>query len=114
MKELDSGKYGNVSKEMNDLFDRRMASLQPFYKTLSKSASSYPVDDGHDTTKQSNIGDDLDELDNGNKRRDAAHQIIIIDSDEEPEDQIVAQVHQDDLLTESPANVLKVLLLGYS
>ncbi|XP_017229267.1 protein CHROMATIN REMODELING 35 [Daucus carota subsp. sativus] len=112
LKELDSGKYGNVSKEMNDLFDRRMASLQPFYKTLSKSASSYPVDDGHDTTKQSNIGDDLDELDNGNKRRDAAHHIIIIDSDEEPEDQIVAQVHQDDLLTESPANVLKASIDG--
>lgn len=100
LKELETGKYGDVTKEMNDLYERRMASLEPFYKDLPKCASSYR------SVK----------LDNRTKPSEAARQLITIDSDEEElGDQKPVQLHQGVLFTDKfPFNVAKVPFPGYS
>ncbi|KAK1395005.1 SNF2 domain-containing protein / helicase domain-containing protein [Heracleum sosnowskyi] len=96
LKELETGKYGDVTKQMNDLYERRMASLEPFYKDLPKSMSS---------CRSTDYGRDM------KKRSEEAHQLILIDSDEEEAgDQTPVQLRQDVLFTDTfPPNVTRVL-----
>ncbi|KAL8116130.1 protein CHROMATIN REMODELING 35-like [Apium graveolens] len=98
LKELETGKYGDVTKKMNDLYERRMASLEPFYKDLPKCSSSYRSV----------------ELDKGTKPSEAARQLTIIDSDEELGDQTPV-LHQDVLFTDRfPPYVTKASADGFA
>ncbi|KAK1402692.1 SNF2 domain-containing protein / helicase domain-containing protein [Heracleum sosnowskyi] len=116
LKELDMGRYGNVTAILSDLLEHRMDSLEPFYKLLPESTcSGRSIDDSKDASTQSKIlGEKSVKLKNGAKRGKAAHQTITIDSDEEDiGDQASVQHRQNVLFNiKSSSSVQKALADG--
>ena len=114
LKELDMGRYGNVTDIMNSLLEDRMSSLKPFYKLLPESACSRSIEDSRDTSTES--GEKSVKLKNGANCGKVSQHIVIIDSDEEEvEDQAPVQPCQDVLFSKTfPSSAPKVLFPALS
>ncbi|KAL1801816.1 hypothetical protein ACET3Z_030463 [Daucus carota] len=112
LKELDMGRYGNVTDIMNSLLEDRMSSLKPFYKLLPESACSRSIEDSRDTSTES--GEKSVKLKNGANCGKVSQHIVIIDSDEEEvEDQAPVQPCQDVLFSKtSPSSAPKAMADG--
>ncbi|KAL8156369.1 hypothetical protein AgCh_001460 [Apium graveolens] len=112
LKELDMGRFRNVTEILSDLLEHGMDSPEPFYKLLPEfTCSERSVDDSKDTNMHSKIsGEESVMLKTGAKRSKAALQIITIDSDEEEfGDQASFQPLQDVLSDKKSSIFLKAL-----
>lgn len=123
LQELESGKYGSVTKEIKDLYDRSMDLLKPkyamypnlLYRCNTRSSMNEDIDQSVAV-----LGSDIITLeDNHVYQGMRAAPVLIIDSDEEePGDQRPSRPYQDIVLTMAgvgyPLMDSKVSFLAFS